>query len=117
MAQYFRLKLSIVNDIIEAAVAVGFIVTPIVLGHNIVNHGVLRVLICYQTVILQGIIICLAFKKPSYLKARRRVYNYIAVGIIFAYSKFMSCNYCLYAARTSYASAGGINICIFVKSL
>lgn len=80
LAQYFRLKLPIVNDILEAAVAVGFIVTPIVLGNSIIEHGLLRILLWYQTLMLQGIIISLLLKKPKYLKSVRRIYDYIPVS-------------------------------------
>lgn len=79
LAQYFRLKLSVVNDLIEAIIAIGFIATPILLGDNIIKHGILRVLLTYQTVILQGVIVSAVFKKPNYLKSRRRTYDYISV--------------------------------------
>ncbi|XP_025830315.1 uncharacterized protein LOC108742582 isoform X2 [Agrilus planipennis] len=77
VTQYFRLKLKTIRAIFQIATAIGFIVTPITLGHHIIKNGVLHVIIWYQAIILQGIVISLAFKKPQYLKSERKPYNII----------------------------------------
>lgn len=80
LGQYFRLKLPIINNILEVAATVGQIITPILLGDHIIQHGLLRVILGYQAFVLQGIIISLFMKRPHYLKTRRQVYQYISVS-------------------------------------
>ncbi|KAF2885403.1 hypothetical protein ILUMI_20801 [Ignelater luminosus] len=77
ISQYFRLKLESVRAILDAVNALGFILTPVALGHNIVKLGILQVITWYQAVILQGILIGIALRKPKYLKSQKTKYKLI----------------------------------------
>ncbi|KAF5281802.1 hypothetical protein FQA39_LY05016 [Lamprigera yunnana] len=77
LSQYFKLKLEVVRTIIYLSEAMGFVITPIVLGHCIVQSGILTIITWYQAIILQGIIFSIAFKKPKYLKLYNQRYNLI----------------------------------------
>ncbi|KAJ3648298.1 hypothetical protein Zmor_020111 [Zophobas morio] len=72
VAQYFRQKLSILNQISHFFSIMGFLIAPIVLGHHILNTTLTQVLLWYQAIILQGLIASLFFRKPQYLKSKNR---------------------------------------------
>ncbi|KAG5886055.1 hypothetical protein JTB14_009504 [Gonioctena quinquepunctata] len=79
LAQYFKLKHTILAHITQAVTALGFIVAPIVVGHEILKKDLLKVVVWYQAIILQGLILNLTFKKPAYLKSKQTSqYNYIS---------------------------------------
>lgn len=80
ISQYFRLKLESVRAILDAVNALGFILTPVALGHNIVKLGILQVITWYQAIILQGILISIAVRKPKYLKSQKTKYRLIRVS-------------------------------------
>ncbi|VEN58038.1 unnamed protein product [Callosobruchus maculatus] len=82
LAQYFKMKHSILAYITQAATALGFIAAPIVIGHHILNSSVLNVILWYQAIILQGLVCSLVFKKPAYLKAKYSAnrYNYVSAN-------------------------------------
>lgn len=77
ISQYFHLKLEPVKIVLNAASALGFIIAPVALGHNIVKIGILQVITWYQAIILQGILISIAFKKPKYLKRQKSKYKLV----------------------------------------
>nr|XP_023016104.1 uncharacterized protein LOC111505511 [Leptinotarsa decemlineata] len=78
LTQYFKFKHTILVHITQGVTSVGFILTPIVLGNQILNSHLLKVILWYQAIILQGLIFNLTFKKPSYLKSKQASrYNYI----------------------------------------
>ncbi|GJQ76572.1 hypothetical protein Trydic_g2269 [Trypoxylus dichotomus] len=77
IAQYFKVHLRKVNVIIQFTVAIGFIVTPIVLGRNMFIHGLLTPIIWHQILILQGLIVAMFIKKPPYLKTTENSYKLI----------------------------------------
>ncbi|XP_019768912.2 uncharacterized protein LOC109543569 isoform X2 [Dendroctonus ponderosae] len=70
IAQYFRLKLPILNHLSHATSALGFILAPIVLGHHLLINSETQVILWYQAVILQGIVLNLFLRKPMYLKSK-----------------------------------------------
>ncbi|EFA07125.2 hypothetical protein TcasGA2_TC010116 [Tribolium castaneum] len=70
LAQYFRMKLAVLNQISQFVMTLGFLVAPIALGHHILNTNVTQVLLWYQAIILQGLVVALFFKKPLYLKSK-----------------------------------------------
>ncbi|XP_057669523.1 uncharacterized protein LOC130901885 isoform X1 [Diorhabda carinulata] len=79
LAQYFRMKHAILANICQAVAALGFVVAPIAIGHNVLNTNLLYVIMWYQAIILQGLIFNLVFRKPAYLKSKQRdAYKYIA---------------------------------------
>ncbi|CAG9859459.1 unnamed protein product [Phyllotreta striolata] len=79
LAQYFRMKHGILVNISQAVTALGFVVTPMVLGHCILGTNLFNVLLWYQAVILQGLICNLVFKKPVYLKSKHgNNYNFVS---------------------------------------
>lgn len=81
LSQYFRLKLPILIHIGHAAAAMGFIVSPIIVGHNILTTSLSHVILWYQALILQGLILNLLIRKPLYLKSKSiDRYNYISTN-------------------------------------
>lgn len=80
--QYFNLKLAPVNTILNIANAVGFIITPMALGHFILRQGVLETITWYQAFILIGVLLSIAFKLPKYLKSQKRRYKLVQVIFI-----------------------------------
>ena len=83
--QYFKLKLKHVNALTQIAVAVGFILVPVILATYIIQTGLLTVVVWYQVVILQGLIVCLIIRKPKYLKASGRQYRRVQMRVSFNY--------------------------------
>ncbi|KAJ8941704.1 hypothetical protein NQ318_023300 [Aromia moschata] len=79
LAQYFRLKHAILAHISQGVTALGFLIAPIIVGHQVLRESLLHVILWYQAVILQGLILNLTFRKPMYLKSKRinNNYNYI----------------------------------------
>ncbi|CAH0551298.1 unnamed protein product [Brassicogethes aeneus] len=77
VAQYFKLKHSILLHYSYAVTAIGYILVPIILGDNLLKTNLSNVIMWYQTVLLQGLVVALFFKKPAYLKAKRRTYNFL----------------------------------------
>ncbi|GLV44693.1 hermes [Carabus blaptoides fortunei] len=75
IAQYFRLKLTTVTNLLTCGYALGYILVPIVLGFVLLHKGILRTLLIYQAILMQCALVVLVFKKPEYLKATRRRYE------------------------------------------
>ncbi|XP_018561764.1 uncharacterized protein LOC108903905 [Anoplophora glabripennis] len=79
MAQYFRLKHAVLAHITQAVSAFGFLIAPIVVGHHILSSNLLHVILWYQAIILQGLVLNLTFRKPMYLKSKQtNNYNYVS---------------------------------------
>ncbi|KAF7273677.1 hypothetical protein GWI33_013624 [Rhynchophorus ferrugineus] len=78
IAQYFRLKLPVLRHVTQVVAGVGFIVAPIVIGHHIFTNSLMQIILWYQAIILQGLVVNLLFRKPTYLKsAVPSRYNYV----------------------------------------
>ncbi|XP_050498383.1 uncharacterized protein LOC126879418 [Diabrotica virgifera virgifera] len=78
LAQYFRVKHAILANVCQGMASFGFVIVPVVIGHNVLSSSLLHVVLWYQAIILQGLICNMVFKKPAYLKSRQReTYNYI----------------------------------------
>ncbi|XP_050296878.1 uncharacterized protein LOC126736529 isoform X2 [Anthonomus grandis grandis] len=78
LAQYFKLKLAILTHLSHAVSALGFILAPVVLAHHILAQSETQVLLWYQAIILQGLILNLLLRKPMYLKSKSvSRYNYV----------------------------------------
>uniref|UniRef100_A0A1Y1KN00 Major facilitator superfamily (MFS) profile domain-containing protein n=1 Tax=Photinus pyralis TaxID=7054 RepID=A0A1Y1KN00_PHOPY len=77
LLQYFKLKLELVRTIMYLGEAVGFIITPIALGHTIIQSDLLHIITWYQAILLQGVILSIAFRKPNYLKSASQRYRLI----------------------------------------
>ncbi|XP_017770159.1 PREDICTED: uncharacterized protein LOC108557928 [Nicrophorus vespilloides] len=81
LAQYFRLKLNSINVVLQIMTCIGYIFTPISLGHYINMYGIVHVIIWYHLYILIGVGVCTLFKKPDYLKGKL-TYNSVKVGLV-----------------------------------
>ncbi|XP_071053445.1 uncharacterized protein [Onthophagus taurus] len=77
IAQYFKVRLMQVNVFLQAATVVGFVLTPTIMGDHIIKIGFLKVILWYQAIILQGVIVSMLIKKPPYLKAQGNPYKLI----------------------------------------
>ncbi|CAH1259720.1 unnamed protein product [Diabrotica balteata] len=78
LAQYFRIKHALLANVCQGMASFGFVIVPVVIGHNVLSSSLLHVVLWYQAIILQGLICNMVFKKPAYLKSRQReTYNYI----------------------------------------
>ncbi|CAG9764074.1 unnamed protein product [Ceutorhynchus assimilis] len=81
LSQYFRLKLPILTHLGHAVAALGFISAPIIIGHHILVQSETQVILWYQAIILQGLVLNLFLRKPLYLKSKHRDrYNYITTN-------------------------------------
>ncbi|KAJ8925881.1 hypothetical protein NQ315_009733 [Exocentrus adspersus] len=82
LAQYFRLKHTVLAHITQAVTALGFLISPIIVGHHILNSSLLHVILWYQAIILQGLVLNLTFKKPLYLKSKHanNKYDYVSAA-------------------------------------
>lgn len=81
VAQYFRLKLPLLTNIAHAVSAIGFILAPIIIGHHILTNSLMQIILWYQAIILQGLVVNLLFKKPIYLKSgNTKRYNYVTTN-------------------------------------
>lgn len=79
IVQYFKKRLGMVKTLLWCSRSVGFLLTPLLLGLLVRVSGVLHGLLVYQTVLLQLVICLLVYRKPLYLKAKRRSYELIQV--------------------------------------
>ncbi|KAK5647281.1 hypothetical protein RI129_002173 [Pyrocoelia pectoralis] len=75
LQQYFKLKLALLRMIMHMSEIIGFIITPIALGHTIIQSSIPHIITWYQAILLQGIILSIAFKKPKYLKTSKQRYR------------------------------------------
>ncbi|XP_066143667.1 uncharacterized protein [Euwallacea fornicatus] len=76
LAQYFRLKLPLVTHIGHACAALGFIIAPMILGAHLLVDSETHVLLWYQALILQGLVLNLFLRKPIYMKSKGRANRY-----------------------------------------
>ncbi|KAL1488053.1 hypothetical protein ABEB36_015422 [Hypothenemus hampei] len=82
LAQYFRLKLAAVTHLSHAVAALGFIFAPIILGHHLLQNTETSVILWYQAIILQGLVLNLLLRKPLYLKSQHsNSYNYVTTNV------------------------------------
>lgn len=75
VSQYFRRRLNCVRGLCKCAQALGFVVTPAVLGSLIPRHGLLRSLLIQQAALLQLLVLVLPYRKPAYMRQLRRRYR------------------------------------------
>jgi MFS family permease len=76
VSQYFRLKLPVLNEISQVISYLGFLIAPIILGDHILSKSLTQVLLWYQAIVLQGLVVSLLFRKPMYLKSSKRTKPY-----------------------------------------
>lgn len=83
LSQYFKLKLTAIQNILRVSTFTGYVLTPILLGGGLADHGILKGLIWYQVIVLQGSVLSMVFKKPKYLKGKtvNKSYKLIQVSI------------------------------------
>ncbi|RZC37124.1 monocarboxylate transporter 7-like, partial [Asbolus verrucosus] len=81
LAQYFKLKLPVLHQISQFVVTLGFLIAPVALGHYILNTTISQVLLWYQAIILQGLVVGLFFRKPLYLKSKKqKPYQFVSMN-------------------------------------
>lgn len=84
MNQYFRLKLPILSQISQCVSIIGFLIAPVLLGHYILTTSINHVLLWYQAIILQGLVVALVFRTPLYLKSKKpKPYQFVLVSQFF----------------------------------
>lgn len=88
LAQYFRIKHLYLSHISYMAVSTGFILAPILISYLIMRFEILQVILVYQCIILQGLIVNIAFKKPQYLKSKMVNYHYVTDNVEDEYDIF-----------------------------
>ncbi|XP_044746089.1 uncharacterized protein LOC123307734 [Coccinella septempunctata] len=77
LAQYFKTKHLYLTHITHVFVALGFILTPIFVSQLRMRYDLLQVVLIYQAILLQGLLLNVAFKKPQYLKSKLVRYHYV----------------------------------------
>ncbi|KAK9886690.1 hypothetical protein WA026_017609 [Henosepilachna vigintioctopunctata] len=77
LAQYFKSKHLYLTHISHMIVGLGFLISPILISYLRLKFDLLHVVLIYQAILLQGVVINIAFKKPEYLKSRRIQYHYV----------------------------------------
>lgn len=80
LAAYFKLKYTILTHVTQIFVSLGFIFAPIILGRNISNTNFFNMILWYQAIILQGLVVNLVFKKAPHIKPQHHfTYNPVQV--------------------------------------
>ncbi|XP_045461000.1 uncharacterized protein LOC123671293 [Harmonia axyridis] len=76
LAQYFKTKHLHLTHITHIVVALGFIFTPILVSNLRMRYDMLQVVLIYEAILLQGLLLNITFIKPEYLMKLVR-YHYV----------------------------------------